>query len=83
MTKKTGESRRDFLIKRFTNKVNLLTDLANTMKDESENQNEKIKMLTPDGKLVEVDKALIENSSSASKASNEQILNWMKPNKKV
>jgi len=40
-------------------------------------------LLTPDGKLVEVDKAVMKNSSSTSNASNEQIFSWMKTNKEV
>ncbi len=39
---------------------------------------EKIKMLTPDGKLVEVDKAVFEEAAKKKKASNKDIYNWMK-----
>lgn len=39
---------------------------------------EKIKMLTPDGKLVEVDKAVFEEAAKNKKASNKDIYNWMK-----
>jgi hypothetical protein len=39
---------------------------------------EKIKMLTADGKLVEVDKSVFEKVSAGKKASNKEILNWMK-----
>lgn len=43
----------------------------------------KVKMLTPDGKLVEIDKEVLEKSRTNQKASNEEILNWMKnPSKK-
>jgi hypothetical protein len=43
---------------------------------------EKIKMLTADGKLVEVDKAVIE-AAAKQKAGNKEILEWMKnPSKK-
>jgi hypothetical protein len=38
---------------------------------------EKVKMLTADGKLVEVDKAVYEKASR-QKADNKMILNWMK-----
>jgi predicted SnoaL-like aldol condensation-catalyzing enzyme len=38
---------------------------------------EKIKMLTPDGKLVEVDKAVFEEAAGKKKASNKEIYNWM------
>ena len=40
-------------------------------------ETEKIKMLTPDGKLVEVDKAVFDQVTGKKKASNEEILNWM------
>lgn len=39
---------------------------------------EKIKMLTPDGKLVEVDKSLVDNATSKTKAGNREIYEWMK-----
>lgn len=39
---------------------------------------EKIKMLTPDGKLVEVDKAVFEEAAKKKKASKKDIYNWMK-----
>jgi len=38
---------------------------------------EKIKMLTADGKLVEVDKSVYEKAVSGQKATNKEILNWM------
>lgn len=38
---------------------------------------EKVKMLTADGKLVEVDKAVYEKASR-QKADNKMILDWMK-----
>ncbi len=37
----------------------------------------KVKMLTPDGRLVEVDKAMLEKARSGKKASNADILQWM------
>jgi hypothetical protein len=39
---------------------------------------EKIKMLTADGKLVEVDKAVFEEATKNKKASNKEIYDWMK-----
>ena len=44
----------------------------------SSSKTEKIKMLTPDGKLVEVDKAVFEEAARKKKASNKDIYNWMK-----
>lgn len=38
---------------------------------------EKVKMLTPDGKLVEVDKAIAEAATTNKKATNKDIYNWM------
>ena len=38
---------------------------------------EKVKMLTPDGKLVEVDKAVFD-AASKQKVNNKEILQWMK-----
>lgn len=38
---------------------------------------EKVKMLTPDGKLVEVDKAVLDQITAKKKATNEDIYNWM------
>jgi hypothetical protein len=38
---------------------------------------EKVKMLTPDGKLVEIDKAMLEKARQGKKASNGDILHWM------
>lgn len=35
-------------------------------------------MLTPDGKLVEVDKAIYEKAVQKKKASNKEIFDWMK-----
>ena len=39
---------------------------------------EMVKMLTPDGKLVEVDKSVIEKATSGKKATNNDIYDWMK-----
>jgi hypothetical protein len=39
---------------------------------------EKVKMLTAEGKLVEVDKNILANAIKNQKASNKEILTWMK-----
>jgi hypothetical protein len=42
-----------------------------------------VKMLTPDGKLVEVDESVLAAVSKGKKAANKDILHWMKnPSKK-
>lgn len=44
---------------------------------------EKVKMLTPDGKLVEVDKHVLDKASPNKKATNQEIFDWMdNPSKK-
>ncbi len=44
--------------------------------DKQEEKNETIKMLTQDGKLVEIDKKLL--TSSARKISDEELKKWVK-----
>lgn len=39
---------------------------------------EKVKMLTPDGQLVEVDKRVLEQAKKRQQVKNEDILNWTK-----
>ena len=41
---------------------------------------ETIKLLTPDGKLIEIDKSHIEGTVTSQRASNEEVLKWMKVN---
>ncbi len=38
----------------------------------------KVKMLTAEGKLVEIDKAALDAASTQKKASNKEIYDWMK-----
>ncbi len=48
----------------------------------SKPERKKIKMLTADGKLVEVDEALISQASlGEEKVSNQELKNWMKTSK--
>lgn len=44
----------------------------------TDQKEEVVKMLTPDGKLVTVPKSAIQKSSNRSKAENQDIYNWMK-----
>ncbi|MEP7237137.1 MAG: hypothetical protein ABI685_04720 [Ferruginibacter sp.] len=37
-----------------------------------------VKMLTADGKLVEIDKAVLEAASQKQKSTNKEIYDWMK-----
>lgn len=45
--------------------------------------NNKVKMLTADGRLVEVDKAILDKITKNKKSTNKDIYDWMKnPSKK-
>ena len=79
--KNNSKSRREFLLDFFSNKVKSFPDLAASIIPEEEKQSEKIKMLTPDGKLVEVDSQVIQNSKQKTKAGNAEILKWMEDGK--
>ncbi len=46
--------------------------------DKKESNPGMVKMLTADGKLVEVDKAVLEAASKKQKSSNKEIYDWMK-----
>lgn len=49
----------------------------------TDSKEEKMKLLTPDGKLVEVDAAIVKNATSRKKATNQSIYEWMdNPEKK-
>jgi len=45
-------------------------------KKEAAPKGETVKMLTPDGKLVEVDKSVLDKAQNRKKASNKDILAW-------
>ena len=40
---------------------------------------EKVKMLTPDGQLVEVDKSVLDQAANRKKVTNKDILEWRNP----
>jgi len=46
--------------------------------EEKKEKPEMIKMLTADGKLVEVEKSVVEAASTKQKVTNKEILAWMK-----
>ena len=81
MKNKNLESRRNFLLKGFSDREKLISDIASLLREETD-QTDKIKMLTPDGKLVEVDSSVLKNRQSTSKTSNAEILKWMESGKK-
>lgn len=69
--KTNSKSRRSFLSFLFTGKDELAAP-------QNSDTPEKVKMLTADGKLVEVDKNVLEQALKNRKANNKEILNWMK-----
>ena len=48
-----------------------------SFKGKSQSKIEKVKMLTPDGKLVEIDKSMIEKEITTNRATNKEMLEWM------
>ena len=69
-------SRRKFLSLSILAGAGLLAGKASAQS--TEESGEKIKMLTKEGKLVEVDKALLTKKKSASK---KDVLRWIHPGK--
>jgi len=49
-----------------------------TAADKKEAKPGMVKMLTADGKLVEIDKAVLDAASKKQKATNKEIYDWMK-----
>lgn len=79
--KKLPKSRREFLTKIFSKETKSNQDLSPTTPDDS-GQNDKIKMLTSDGKIVEVDSQVANKSQTTSRTSNKELLKWMIGGKK-
>jgi hypothetical protein len=77
----TKTARRKFLALGLLGGAGLFTAKATAMTPLSE-EDEKVSMLTPDGKLVEVSKKILEKSTQRGKASNKDILNWSENTKK-
>ena len=72
---KDNSSRRKFLSLGLLGGAGLLTGRSGAMVPAGEDE-EKVSMLTPDGKLVEVSKKILEQSGGRQKAGNNDILNW-------
>ncbi len=49
-----------------------------TPTDKKADKPEMVKMLTAEGKLVEIDKAVLDEVAKKQKATNKDIYNWMK-----
>jgi hypothetical protein len=48
------------------------------LKDAAASKPEMVKMLTADGKLVEIEKPVLEEATKKQKATNKEIFDWMK-----
>ena len=73
----SADSRRKFLNKGLFASAGWLTGMVDIAKEETK----KVKMLTPDGKLVEIDESIITNSRKRKKVKNQDILDWMEDSK--
>ena len=81
MSKETKDktSRRKFLALSFLGGAGLVAGKVEAQTPAE--SGEKVQMLTPDGKLVEVDRSVLEKSTQRQTAKNEDILNWTKAGK--
>lgn len=68
-------SRRKFLSLGLLSGAGLLTQKVEAMTPVPDS-GEKVSMLTPDGKLVEVSKEILQQSTRSEKARNPDILKW-------
>ena len=78
----TRPTRRSFLSWGLLGGAGLLTSKAEAMIPTTEDDQETVQMLTPDGKLVEVSKRVLAQSTDRQKATNKDILDWSKTVKK-
>ena len=81
MDKSKNNKRREFLALGFIAGAGVLSKAAGVNKLIAEADTEKIKMLTTDGKLVEVDAQVLKNNPSNQKASIEEIHHWISKDK--
>ena len=67
--KKTKEGGRRWFLSLFT---------GADKKDKTEATPQMVKMLTADGKLVEIDKTVLESAARNQRSTNKEIYDWMK-----
>ena len=70
-----GNPRRKFLSMGLLGGAALITQNAAAMVS-PESEEETVSMLTPDGKLVQVKKNVLESTTERQKAGNKDILDW-------
>lgn len=79
MKKSDKQNRRKFLSLGLLSGAALLTQNVKAESPEPAMEKEEtVMLLTPDGKLVEVRKNVVQKAKSGSKASNQDILKWTK-----
>lgn len=78
---KDSSSRRKFLSLGLLGGAGLFAQKAEAMTALTEDD-EKVSMLTADGKLVEVSKKILDQSTNREAANNKKILNWADATKK-
>ena len=74
------DSRRKFLNKGLYATAGWLTGMEELL---SKEDGKKIKMLTPDGKLVEIDQSLVRDNPNRTKVKNKEILAWLEKDKSI
>lgn len=74
-TSNSNKNRRRFLSLGLLGGAGLLSQKATAMVP-VQPEEEKISMLTPDGKLVEVPKHVVDQIADRKKAANQDILDW-------
>ena len=70
-----GNNRRKFLSLSLLGGAGLLSQKASAMLPMQEEE-ETVSMLTPDGKLVQVNKRILDQAQERQKAGNKDILDW-------
>ena len=84
-TNENGLDRRKFLRfgLGFVAAAGIISSIGGGLLKASAPKSNKIKMLTPDGKLVEIDASKIEKEITSVRATNAEVQEWMskKPNK--
>jgi hypothetical protein len=85
MPAKDKHDRRSFVksILAGTTAVGIIAPLVTNAKPHQPKATNKIKMLTSDGKLVEVDESVVRKAAGSRKATTEEIFKWMDPKHKV
>jgi hypothetical protein len=85
MAAKEKHDRRNFVksILASATAAGMMTPLVTSAKPHEEKSGNKIKMLTAEGKLVEVDESVIKKAAGSRKATNEEIFQWMDPKHKM